>query len=102
EEETNQIAPGSEELKTTDSGRWSIEGLAQRIALGKAISTYAIPKIFSFHRRVEAASRFVDGQLSDSFTSLMKQIAPNMEFFPTHISGAMSSGVRFKKLLDFE
>ena len=71
EEEANRIAPGSEVLKTTDSGRWSIEGLAQRIALGKAISTYGIQKIFSFHSRVEAASRFVDGQLSDSFTAVM-------------------------------
>ncbi len=71
EEEANRIAPGSEILNTTDSGRWSIEGLAQRIALGKAISTYGIQKIFSFHSRVDAASRFVDGQLSDSFTSLV-------------------------------
>ena len=102
EEEANRIAPGSEVLKTSDSGRWSLEGLAQRIALGKAISTYGIQKIFSFHGRVDAASRFVDGQLPDSFTSLMKQIAPKTDFLATHISGAMSSGVRAKKLRDFE
>ena len=102
EEEANLIAPGSEVLKTADSGRWSIEGLAQRIALGKAISTYGIQKIFSFHSRVEAASKFVDGQLPDSFTSLMKQMAPQTDFLATYISGAMSSGVRAKKLREFE
>lgn len=102
EEEANRIAPGSEVLKTTNSGRWSIEGLAQRIALGKAISTYGIQKIFSFHSRVDAASRFVDGQLPDSFTSVMKQIAPKTDFLASHISGVMSSGVRAKKLRDFE
>lgn len=102
EEETKLVAPGSEHLKATDSGRWNIEGLAQRIALGKAISSYGIEKIFSFHSRVEAASRFVDDQLPDSFTSLMKQLSPETDFLATHISGAMPAGLRARKLRDFE
>ena len=102
EEETNDLAQGKDVLKTTDSGSWSIEGLAQRIALGKAISTYGIQKIFSFHGRVESASRFVDGQLADSFTSLMRKISPQTDFLASYISGAMPSGIRAKKLREFE
>ena len=101
EEEIAQIVRTGGTVQTEDKETWKAENLAQRIALGKAIATYGIKKVFTFHNRVQAAARFVDAKLPDGFPRVMKRMSPGLDFSAQHISGIMPAGYRAKILREF-
>jgi len=101
EEEIAQLVREGGTIQLEDSETWKAETLAQRVALGKAITLYEIKKVFSFHNRVLAAGQFTDGQLPESFTSVLKRMAPNLTHMTSHVSGEMATGIRSKILRQF-
>ncbi len=101
EEEIAQIVRAGGTVQTEDKETWQAENLTHRIALGKAITTYGIKKVFTFHNRVQAAARFVDARLPDGFPRVLKRMSPGLDFSAQHISGVMSAGYRAKILRDF-
>jgi len=101
EKEVAELVRAGGAIQLEDSETWKAENLAQRIALGKAIATYGIKKVFTFHNRVLAAARFVDYRLPDGFPRVMRKMDPNVDFTAEHISGEMSVGSRAKVLRNF-
>lgn len=88
-------------VQLEDAERWKAEHLAKQIALAKAITTYGIKKVFSFHNRVLAAAQFVDTHRPESFPSVLKKIDSNLNYLAGHISGEMPIGIRSKIMRQF-
>ena len=102
EKEVAELARTGRTIETEDQERWEAHGLAQRIALGKAIGLYGIKKIFSFHNRVASASEFVDTNRPDSLPAVLDKMSPNLHYFAKHINGEMSAGARNRILREFK
>jgi superfamily II DNA or RNA helicase len=102
ENEVAELARAGRTIETEDQERWEAQGLAQRIALGKAIGLYGIKKIFSFHNRVARASDFVDANRPDSFPAVLDKMSPNLHYIAKHINGEMSAGARNRILREFK
>lgn len=102
EKEVAELARAGRTIETEDQERWEAQGLAQRIALGKAIGHYGIKKIFSFHNRVASASEFVDANRPDSLPAVLVKMRPNLHYLAKHINGEMSAGVRNRILREFK
>ena len=102
EKEVAELARTGRIIETEDQERWEAQGLAQRIALGKAIGLYGIKKIFSFHNRVASASEFVDANRPDSLPAVLDKMSPNLHYIAKHINGEMSAGVRNRILREFK
>jgi superfamily II DNA or RNA helicase len=102
ENEVAELARAGRTIETEDQERWEAQGLAQRIALGKAIGLYGIKKIFSFHNRVARASEFVDANRPDSFPAVLDKMSPNLHYIAKHINGEMSAGARNRILREFK
>lgn len=102
EKEVAELARTGRAIETEDQERWEAQGLAQRIALGKAIGLYGINKIFSFHNRVSNASEFVDANRSDSLPAVLNKMSPNLHYLAKHINGEMSAGTRNRILREFK
>lgn len=69
--------------------------VAHQIALQAAIARYGVRKIFTFHGRVAAAESFVSSGPEGIATHLP-------EFHCDHISGAMPTGQRERRMREFE
>jgi superfamily II DNA or RNA helicase len=69
--------------------------VAHQIALQAAISRYGVRKIFTFHGRVAAAASFVSSGPEGIATHLP-------DFHCDHISGAMPTGQRERRMREFE
>ena len=102
EKEVAELARSGRTIETEDQERWEAHGLAQRIALGKAIGLYGIKKIFSFHNRVASASEFVDANRPDSLPAVLDKMSPNLHYLAKHINGEMSAGARNRILREFK
>lgn len=102
EKEVAELARAGRTIETEDQERWEAQGLAQRIALGKAIGLYGIKKIFSFHNRVASASEFVDANRPDSLPAVLDKMSPNLHYSAKHINGEMSAGTRNRILREFK
>jgi superfamily II DNA or RNA helicase len=102
EKEVAELARSGRTIETEDQEQWEAQGLAQRIALGKAIGLYGIKKIFSFHNRVASASEFVDANRPDSLPAVLDKMSPNLHYLAKHINGEMSAGARNRILREFK
>ncbi|MCX5721037.1 MAG: Helicase associated domain protein [Nitrospirae bacterium] len=102
EQEVAELARSGRTIETEDQERWEAHGLAQRIALAKAIGLYGIKKIFSFHNRVASASEFVDANRTDSLPAVLDKMSPNLHYSAKHINGEMSAGTRNRILREFK
>lgn len=102
EKEVAELARSGRTIETEDQERWEAHGLAQRIALGKAIGLYGIKKIFSFHNRVASASEFVDANRPDSLPAVLDKMSPSLHYLAKHINGEMSAGARNRILREFK
>jgi superfamily II DNA or RNA helicase len=102
EKEVAELARTGRIIETEDQERWEAQGLAQRIALGKAIGLYGIKKIFSFHNRVASASEFVDANRPDSLPAVLDKMSPHLHYIAKHINGEMSAGARNRILREFK
>jgi superfamily II DNA or RNA helicase len=102
EKEVAELARAQRTIETEDQEQWDAQGLAQRIALGKAIGLYGIKKIFSFHNRVNNASDFVDANRPDSLPAVLDKMTPNLHYMAKHINGQMSAGERSRVLREFQ
>jgi len=102
EQEVAELARAGRTIETEDQERWNAQGLAQRIALAKAIGLYGIMKIFSFHNRVASASEFVDANRPDSLPAVLDKMSPNLHYLAKHINGEMSAGARNRILREFK
>jgi|CXWL01.1.fsa_nt_gi superfamily II DNA or RNA helicase len=102
EKEVAELTCTGRTIETEDQERWEAHGLAQRIALGKAIGLYGIKKIFSFHNRVASASEFVDASRPDSLPAVLDKMSPNLHYIAKHINGEMSAGTRNRILREFK
>jgi superfamily II DNA or RNA helicase len=102
EKEVAELARTGRTIETEDQERWEAQGLAQRIALGKAIGLYGIKKIFSFHNRVASASEFIDANRPDSLPVVLDKMTPNLHYLAKHINGEMSAGARNRILREFQ
>ena len=102
EKEIAELVRAGRTIETEDQERWEAQGLAQRIALGKAIGLYGIKKIFSFHNRVASASEFVDANRPDSLPAVLDKMSPNLHYLAKHINGEMSAGARNRILREFK
>ena len=102
EKEVAELARTGRTIEIEDQERWEAQGLAQRIALGKAIGLYGIKKIFSFHNRVASASEFVDANRPDSLPVVLDKMSPNLHYLAKHINGEMSAEVRNRILREFK
>lgn len=102
EKEVAELARTGRTIETEDQERWEAQGLAQRIALGKAIGLYGIKKIFSFHNRVASASEFVDVNRPDSLPAVLSKMSPDLHYIAKHINGEMSAGTRNRILREFK
>jgi superfamily II DNA or RNA helicase len=102
EKEVAELARTGRTIETEDQEKWEAQGLAQCIALGKAIGLYGIKKIFSFHNRVASASEFVDANRSDSLSAVLDKMSPDLHYLAKHINGEMSAGTRNRILREFK
>lgn len=102
EKEVAELARAGRTIETEDQEQWDAHGLAQRIALAKAIGLYGIKKIFSFHNRVAIASEFVDANRPDSLPAVLDKMSPNLHYIAKHINGEMSAGARNRILREFK
>ncbi len=100
--EVAELARTQRTIQTEDQEQWNAQGLAQRIALGKAIGLYGIKKIFSFHNRVSNAADFIDANRPDSLPTLLDKMTPNLHYMAKHINGEMSTGERNRILREFQ
>ena len=74
--------------------------LAGEIAVAKAMRTYNLHRVISFHSRVNAARRFSE-DLPFVSAWMPARARPRRAIWSEHVSGAMSSGHRDRVLLRF-
>ena len=84
-------------LKTTSGLVEDAKSLGAKIGLSKAIRDYSLKRVITFHSRVEGAAKFAEefAVLQDDLNEASKPVG---SLHSEHISGAMSTSLRNKKL----
>ena len=87
-----------ETIVTTDGkDATDAKTLASQIALIKAMRTYDLKRVISFHGRIRRAKKFSE-QFPDVISWMPKELRPRGEIWASHVSGQMSSGQRTMRL----
>ena len=84
-------------LELEGVGRTDARALASHIGLAKAMRTYDMQRVISFHSRIAGATRFA-GTLPEVIAWMPARERPSGRVWAKPVSGEMSSGVRATRL----
>ncbi len=85
-------------VRTKDGLETDARTLAAQIGLAKAVKQYDLTRMITFHRSIRRASRFVDGDRSDSLPGVMAKMRPanrpTGSLWARHVSGETAASKR--------
>jgi len=85
-------------VRTKDGLETDARTLAAQIGLAKAVKQYDLTRMITFHRSIRRASRFVDGDRSDSLPGVMAKMRPanrpTGSLWARHVSGETPASKR--------
>jgi superfamily II DNA or RNA helicase len=85
-------------VRTKDGLETDARTLAAQIGLAKAVKKFDLKRMITFHRSIRRASRFVDGDRSDSLPTVMAKMRPanrpSGSLWARHVSGETAASKR--------
>jgi len=96
--EVRRCAEHGQLVRTSRGLETDARTLATEIGLAKAMRTYDLQRVISFHSSVKAAQRFTDESVPDSFPAVLPHLSPSSRpcgrIWSKHISGHTPAGMR--------